>query len=77
MLQTKVKLQQESLSSSCGTSVDHTLSERGRGFESRWVLAFFFSSPSYPESGTQSQQCNTTDFPLKLCLAMQLEVTQA
>ena len=42
--------------------------------------AFFFSTLSCQQcilNSGPSQRCNTTDFPIKICLAVQLEANQA
>ena len=64
----------------------HTSWERGRGFESRWVLGFFLFSFFLCFSLSLYQCCvlnqvphggaTSLTFPKKVCLAVQLEAKQ-
>ena len=62
--------------SSCSTAVEHTPAEQnswGRGFLSHRVLSY----QKCILNSCPSRRCNTTDFPLKKFLAVQLEANQA
>ena len=65
--------------SNCNTAVEHTLLSKTlevMGLNPARCWAFFFSSLSFQLwvlYSSPPQRCNTTDFPIKICLAVQLE----
>ena len=63
----------------CSTVVERSYTLEVVGSNSAMCGPFFFSSLSYQYcvNLSPSQTSNTTDFPVKICLAVQLEAKQA